>query len=297
MVKCELCGEEFFQLTYSHLRASHNISMEEYRSTFPRADLVSDETKAAHSEELTYEERSANTEEAWVNHPESYKEAAKKISEANTGREFSEETLDKMSMAAYKREASYTQEEKDARSQKIREANLGKLASEDTKKKMSESHKRWWNKTENHIEVLACFNKQPTQMESLITYILEEEFPGEWEFTGNKHFRGDGSRSPDWTHTSKNLVLEYNSAYWHLYYGQPDDERREHFLNLGYKMLILEDPDIWPDNSVLREKVREFSNQVDDDSITAVVDDMRKSREVPRAETNPDSEEEDPQDD
>lgn len=45
MIKCELCGKEFKQISNSHLKKQHNISLQEYQKQFPNSEIVSDEIK------------------------------------------------------------------------------------------------------------------------------------------------------------------------------------------------------------------------------------------------------------
>lgn len=44
-VICELCGEEFGTITWSHLRYTHNITCLEYSRRFPFAPLISEENR------------------------------------------------------------------------------------------------------------------------------------------------------------------------------------------------------------------------------------------------------------
>jgi hypothetical protein len=44
LVKCELCGKLFKHITYTHLKAAHGITTEEYKTRFPNSPLISEET-------------------------------------------------------------------------------------------------------------------------------------------------------------------------------------------------------------------------------------------------------------
>lgn len=44
-VTCKICGEKFGQITHTHLKKAHNMTVEEYEGKFPNAPMVSGETR------------------------------------------------------------------------------------------------------------------------------------------------------------------------------------------------------------------------------------------------------------
>lgn len=45
MIKCEICKKDFHQITFSHLKKAHNISVYNYRVLYPNASLMSEELR------------------------------------------------------------------------------------------------------------------------------------------------------------------------------------------------------------------------------------------------------------
>lgn len=45
MIKCEICKKDFHQITFSHLKKAHNISVYDYRILYPTASLMSEELR------------------------------------------------------------------------------------------------------------------------------------------------------------------------------------------------------------------------------------------------------------
>lgn len=45
MIKYEICKKDFHQITFSHLKKAHNISVYDYRILYPNASLMSEELR------------------------------------------------------------------------------------------------------------------------------------------------------------------------------------------------------------------------------------------------------------
>ncbi len=119
MVRCQVCGREFKQITLSHLK-SHNHTFESYRLEFPDSELVSSEVKA-------------------------------KLSASNSGKVRSDEHRKKLSESIRKGfMEGRTQHNQGVKGvicaseetrRKQSEAHLGKTHSEETKAKIGAKHK------------------------------------------------------------------------------------------------------------------------------------------------------------
>ena len=53
VVVCRLCDSEFSEITNTHLKYKHNITVDEYLGMFPGAELVSSETRRSISVSMT----------------------------------------------------------------------------------------------------------------------------------------------------------------------------------------------------------------------------------------------------
>lgn len=238
------------------------MEMVDYYRMFPHAPIISEETRQAHSDEATYEQRSEAAKKGWEGvTPKVKARMGKLISEALTGLVHSEEARENYSRAAYKREANYTPEERRDKNEHLSLVNTGKVASEETRRKMSESHKKNWEDPRYVERIQKSLKTQPNQEESLVTYLLSEYFPQEWEYTGNKPFLQGCRRLPDWTHTSKKKVIFYDGQHWHDEDNQQD--RIEELAKFGYGCLIITFTDLWYDFNAFIQMIKEFSEQED----------------------------------
>lgn len=89
-------------------------------------------------------------------------------------------------------------------------------------------------------------NKGPNKVETYLLEYLEEKFPGQWLFTGNRGDSGIEGRFPDFTSTIEKKVIELFGIYFHSL--DPDSPHSEegtirHYETQGYKCLV-----IWADN-------------------------------------------------
>lgn len=119
MVRCQVCGREFKQITLSHLK-SHNHTFESYRLEFPDSELVSSEVKAKLSASNSGKVRSD--------------EHRKKLSESIRKGFMEGRTQHNQGVKGVIRASEETR-------RKQSEAHLGKTHSEETKAKIGAKHK------------------------------------------------------------------------------------------------------------------------------------------------------------
>jgi G:T-mismatch repair DNA endonuclease (very short patch repair protein) len=102
----------------------------------------------------------------------------------------------------------------------------------------------------------------PNKSETIMLGILNENFPNQWEFVGDRSFYL-GRLNPDFVDRTNKYIIECFGTYWHKdgakFYHQTSQGRIEYYDKYGYKTLIL-----W-ENEIKRrvpkyviEKVKEY---------------------------------------
>lgn len=259
MPRCELCGRDFRLITSSHLKSEHNMTTLDYLCTFPNSpmrdvDFVRDE-----------EARRKAISDSWRNKsPEQRARICQKYSEAQTGKTLSEETKQRISEASSRIQSNINYRLRHSRimspilEEMWRRPEYRKIKTE----QLTKSNRKNWDDPEWRAKTLEAQHRQPSSDERLITSLLDKNFPNQWEYTGNKPFKGGGRKSPDWTHTSLRKVIEYDEPYWHLTlrYENPEDKIK-HYANLGYDCLIITNIDLWFDPKAFIQMIKEFSEK------------------------------------
>ena len=182
-----------------------------------RNNEVSDETR----------QRLSNSIQAFWDSDESSL-ARQKVSEASTGRIISEETRLRMSIV-----------------------QIGHIVTEDTKRKISIGNKAYYSSTEGLLCLARLLSERTSTKPDLAPYLskgekylhilLEEVFPGQYEYTGNGSFH-IGTKIPDFKHVTKMKVVEFYGSSSEQYHGHilgEEEERSKEFAKYGYEVLFI----------------------------------------------------------
>jgi len=91
-----------------------------------------------------------------------------------------------------------------------------------------------WEDPEHAKKCLSI--KSPNRLEIFFLEMLDEEYPGEWQFVGNGAV-SIGGKIPDYIHKYKKYIIELYGDYWH----RDDDpqDRIDFFEKFGYSTLVV----------------------------------------------------------
>ena len=229
-VKCMICGREFEQITGSHLKKEHKLTMQKYREMFPDTSLISDETAQKISSALI------GREITW----------GEKISESSMGRKHTEESKQKMSISRkgvkftelhkqhlsesltgrrnYWQEGDKNQAKRPEVRKKISESLIGennpmygKHHTKEEKERQSERTKALWMNPEYIKKVVEGQHKKFNTKEYEVRKILEKFIPNEYKFNGNYDCGiSIGRMIPDFVNVNgKKKAIEMNGCYFH----------------------------------------------------------------------------------
>lgn len=260
MPKCELCGWYFKVITASHLKYQHSTTVYDYMKKFPNASIQDPLT-----EEQSNRKRKSLSDSWWSKSEEERWKVRETLSEAHKGQVMSEEAKRKIGEASRERQSTEKyKEEQSERMSKIMEEvwtrpEYRALKSE----QQSKTSTRLWNTPEYREKTIKAQHTRPSLDERLITNLLEDNFPGLWEYVGDRQLWGPSKKSPDWLFRGNpyiNKAIEYDSYYWHnILVSDPPEEKLEYYWNQGYKLLIILDSDLWSKGTNnLIQKVEEF---------------------------------------
>jgi very-short-patch-repair endonuclease len=102
----------------------------------------------------------------------------------------------------------------------------------------------------------------PNKPETVLLGMLNNSFPGEWEFVGDGKLVIVG-KNPDFAHKTDKRLIELFGDYWHSEQvtGIPEDqheqERTQLFENEGYQTLIIWEHEL-KDEERLMEGIRKW---------------------------------------
>lgn len=224
-IKCMICGREFEQITGSHLKKEHKLTMQEYREMFPDASLISDETGqkislALIGREITWKEKISESSMG-KKHTE---ESKQKMSISRKGKKFSELHKQHLSESLtgrrnYWQEGDKNQAKRPEVRKKISEKKKGQsyLHTEEEKKRQSERTKALWTNPEYIQKVIEGQHKKLNKKEIEIKRILETFLPKEYKFNGNYDCGiSIGRMIPDFVNINgKKKAIELNGCYFH----------------------------------------------------------------------------------
>jgi len=101
---------------------------------------------------------------------------------------------------------------------------------------------RMWSTPEIVKKIADGRRLKPNKHEIKVMSILDREFPSEWRYVGDFSLM-IGTRNPDFVHSTKKLLIEYNGEFFHnqLYFPnvQSPEDRTRYFEEFGYNTLII----------------------------------------------------------
>lgn len=133
--------------------------------------------------------------------------------------------------------------------------------SESWKQKIGESIKVLYADSAWVAKKMRGLQLKPNQVEQLLLKLLEQNFPGEWQYTGAGAIIIRGL-VPDFTHKRDKCVIEMFGDYWHTLSPEPklgEEERRSRYREAGYRCLVIWEHELkcLPQNTIAI-KVREW---------------------------------------
>jgi hypothetical protein len=174
----------------------------------------------------------------------------------------------------------------DEQKRKISENNgkvwKGKHLSENHRRKLSESHKgkKPWNvgistiisdeqrrRTSETLKrkirdgTVTIKNLKPSGPELYLDFLLQNNFPDEWQYTGDGTIR-IGGLFPDFINCNgRKKIIELFGVYWHTGTGLKNSRtevgRRDIFNDCGYDLLVIWDYEMIDEDLILK-KIGEF---------------------------------------
>ena len=284
MIKCMLCGEEFSQITWSHLKSAHNMDTSEYRRMFPNASMMSEEMYQAMSEaqmgnqhalgHVCAEEAKQAMSKAKLGNQNALgnmyvrtEETKQAVSKAMLGNQnalgyiHTEEAKRKVGEAQMGNQHAlgYVQSEKtkQLRSEAMlgKQNALGYIHTEEAKQRMSESMKETWEDPEFQQRWSEGMHMKPNEPELQLQCTLDKHFPGEWRYVGDGRVRL-GRHNPDFININgKKQVIEVFGVYWH----DPDmfpnrlseEELIAYYKDYGFDCLVFWEYDVYIEDEVV----------------------------------------------
>ena len=221
--KCLLCGKEFSVVTYTHLRAVHDVTMNVYRRMFPDAELTSKEAKQEMREIML------GNQNALGNH-------------STLGLRHTEKSKQLMREAAMNNQHA-----------------LGHTCvhTEETKQAMREAALANW---ENPNYVRRVFRyKRPNERELQLLSVLGEHFPSEWRYVGDGQV-WIGSKNPDFINAGgKKQIIEVFGYYWHSLSNRlGEEELVAYYRSYGFSCIVFWEYDVYDEGEVVRRVREEF---------------------------------------
>ena len=93
-----------------------------------------------------------------------------------------------------------------------------------------------WQDPEFQLKMIEALNIHPNKPESFLLNLLNELYPGKWEYVGDFTFWVNG-RNPDFINCNgQKKIIEIYGDYWHA--GQNPEDRKDIFREFGYETLI-----------------------------------------------------------
>ena len=105
-----------------------------------------------------------------------------------------------------------------------------------------------WQDLEFAAKVIKSWRNKPTKPELKTMALLDNIFPGEWEYTG------DHSRA-DFTHRKLPTVILVNGRHWHP--ASDEEKQIQYFNNLDHRCLVIWEEELSNEES-LKQKLRKW---------------------------------------
>jgi len=148
----------------------------------------------------------------------------------------------------------------EVRAQFMGERNPSKR--EDVCRKLSKSRKVLWKNAEYVQKQMRAAHVTKNKAETKLESILDECFPGQWEFVGDGSLIIAG-KNPDFAHKTEKKLIELFGDYWHgpEVQGVPceehEQERIQLFENEGYQLLVIWEHEL-KDEEKLMERIMKW---------------------------------------
>ena len=205
MIKCEICKKDFHQITFSHLKKAHNISVYDYRILYPNASLMSEELREKQA--LYCKEQNKNENFGFKkNH-----KINKNKEPWNKGK--TKETDDRIFSSSKKlkgRKFSYEQRQKLSKSKKDYYKN------NPDKKLIGPKNGMYGKKlSEKHLNALLNISIKKNKVEELAEKRLKNlgfKYSGDRKFWVT--FKDGTHKNPDFISFDRKCVIEIYGDYW-----------------------------------------------------------------------------------
>lgn len=138
------------------------------------------------------------------------------------------------------------------------------MASDKEKEKRRKATKKMWEDPEYRdkviVGVIAALKKKPNQQEEHLDAILQEYFPGTYEYTGDGKLV-IGGMIPDFVNVNgRKDVIELFGDYWHTIKDRWKDNELGKIMaynSLGYRCLVIWEHELKDEQAVVA-KVKQF---------------------------------------
>ena len=268
-VRCMICNSLMKEVTNSHLKYKHNMTVSEYRNLFPGSPLVSDETMAMHIENLkgkrtgkdnpfygkhhteqtkkrikdgnlafvnslTKEERSLMYGSFGDKHPSKNPEVVRKITKTLRERGVYKRTSERMKNDNPMKRPEVVAQFKGDKNPACRP---------EVRRKIKKALKEVWNnlskkeKEERARKVMDACQLKPNKAEFFLDQIIQTLIPNEFRYVGDGEVIIAG-KCPDWINCNgKKQIIELFGDYWHR--NDDGSERIKMFSKFGFSTLII----------------------------------------------------------
>ena len=142
--------------------------------------------------------------------------------------------------------------------EKLRQIRRVVCRSKTFREKMSQIVQECWKDPDYARKVLTQFLQQ-TRPEQLMEHLLDELFPGEYEYVGDGQLI-IGGKCPDFANVNgKKKLIEVFGDYWHA--GQDPQERIDFFCQYGFDCLVIWESEL-ENLEEVAEKLRQFHSKI-----------------------------------
>lgn len=284
-VKCELCGKQFKQITFTHLRKVHNITFAEYKSMFPDSETLSNEAREKISDNATklneehkigfqnghkvnsgkepWNKNKTGLQVAWnkgktKNDCPSLKVSAEKVS-AKRKQMYESGQLKRLygeDNPAFGGRYSWNRNKTKENcpslkivSEKVSIKRKAMFKSGELKKQYGKDNPMYGKQlTEEHKKALwGGWKKAYTKPEQKLAEIIKDY--NEWEFVGNGKFylqTKKKCRVPDFINRDKMRIIEVYGDYWHR--GENAKDKISEYKEIGWDCIVLWESEIMNDD-------------------------------------------------
>lgn len=235
-VRCLICGGIMGEVTSTHLRYKHNLSVGQYREIFPNATITNERKKSGLSLRMTGEGNSmygvVRYEMMGDKNPMRIPEVARRMVETcrqrgvYDDRKLSDEHRQNIKKAMQK----YKGDNNPSKRPEVRRKNA-------ELKKEEWANLNQKEKEERVRKVLEACHLKPNKREIFLDQIIQTLIPNEFKYVGDGQVI-IGGLCPDWiNYNGKKQIIELFGGYWHK--TEDEIERIERFSKFGFSTLVI----------------------------------------------------------